>query len=77
MGTLTSSSFFADMDLLGSNLSVADVLWKMLQNTASAVSKLKGWGPLGETPCPSTLSPLLVTAFIVCHMRANADPLIP
>lgn len=64
MGTLTRS-LFADMDFLGNKLgrgacfcflTVANVLPKILQNTDSAVSKLKVWVSLGETPSPSTLS---------------------
>lgn len=45
---------------------VTNIIPKILQNIASAVSKVKGWVGLGETPCPSVLSLLLVTAFILC-----------
>lgn len=62
------------MDSLGNDiggfsfcfLTVTNVIPKILQNIASAVSKVKGWVGLGETPCPSALSLLLVTAFILC-----------
>lgn len=75
MGTLTRSLFFADVDFLGNKLgrgpvfvflTVANVLPKILRNTASAVSKLKVWVRLGKTACPSALSPLPVTASMLC-----------
>ncbi|KAK2510029.1 hypothetical protein MC885_021169 [Smutsia gigantea] len=45
----------------------------MLQNTASAVSKLKGRGALGETPCPSALSPLLVGFLLAAVSKGQCE----
>lgn len=84
MGTLTRS-LFADMDFLGNNiggvsfcfLTVAYVILKILQNIASAVSKLRGWVGLGETPSFNTLPASGDCSHFVCHMPTAADPRIP